>query len=136
MMTMMTMTIRTQPPTKGTPSMKHANRAPRTTGAPGTKSLITALAIATTLVGWAHLTAQEPPNAASSGLSNVPIVAPPPAWLLEPVVIPSLPAGGSNPASASAPVFSAPAAPAPAAALRAVSALPAPVPVTTTRSSR
>lgn len=116
--------------------MNHATRAPRTTGAPGTKSLITALAIATTLVGWAHLTAQEPPNTASSILANVSIATPPPAWLLEPVVIPNLPAVGGNPAPASAPVFSAPAAPAPAATLRAVSALPAPVPVTTTRSSR
>ncbi len=116
--------------------MKHVTRAPRTTGAPGTKSLITALAIATTLVGWAHLTAQEPPNVSSSALSPVSIAAPPPAWLLEPVVIPSLPAVVGSPAPASAPLFSAPVAPAPAPALRAVSALPAPVPVTTTRSSR
>jgi hypothetical protein len=103
--------------------MTKPKQAPRSTGAPGAKSLITALAVAATLAGWAQLTAQETP-AAASDLTETTAAASLPAWLLEPVPIPAMPTVGAGvaPQIAIAPARS------------TLNSLPAPV--TSTRSSR
>lgn len=97
--------------------------APRSTGAPGAKSLITALAVVATLAGWAQLTAQETPAAANDA-PELSAAATLPPWLLEPVTIPALPtvAAGAPPQPAVVP------------APRAPNSWPAPI--TSTRSSR
>lgn len=92
------------------------------------KLLIGAASLAATIGGWAAFTAQTP---APASLTPAAVVAPPPAWLSEPLptVAPLATGGGSAPAVAAAPA---------AAPLRQVSAPPAvqPAPITSTRSSR
>lgn len=105
--------------------MTKPKQAPRCTGAPGAKSLITALAVAATLAGWAQLTAQEAPVVANDAPElTAAAAASLPAWLLEPVTIPTMPtvSAGVAPQTAIAPARSA--------------LNPMPAPVTSTRSSR
>lgn len=120
--------------------MTTQQRITRPTPAKDMKSLITATAIAATLVGWVAFSAQEPPPLASSETAlKDGAVAPPPAWLLNAPTIPALPpvaravGTGSGVAEQSGPLAAAPVAP---MTLRAVAAALPPAPVTTTRSSR
>lgn len=92
------------------------------------KLLIGATSLAATIGGWAALTGQAPAQAA---LSPAAVVAPPPAWLSDPLPTVAPLTGGGDPSTGVAPVPT-------AAPLRQVSAPPAarPAPVTNTRSSR
>ncbi len=104
------------------------------------KLVISAAAVATTLGGWVALTVGEAVPARAADLP-APAAASPPAWLLAPPQIPTLPevAALAVDGVARAPQARPAAHVEAAAPLRAVSAPPAParpVPITVTRSSR
>lgn len=135
-------------------TMTRPRPAPRATGAPGVKQLITAASLAATIAGWALLTPREQPAQPVAAAQVAPADPQAAPIALDPPVVPTLapvaaaataapraerPARQAAPIAPAAAAPAAPAAPVAAPALREVTAPPpaaAPAPVTSTRSSR
>ena len=105
-----------------------------TKGAPGARLVLSAMSFAATIIGWALLTTHAAPNPSVASAATQLVL--PPAWLAEPLVLPTLvPLVEQTANTAAAPVV---AVPAPAreaqAPLRQVQL--APPPIIMTSSSR